>query len=550
MDHTTTHWRHLMSLMSRRMTLYTEMVSVPPAPLSPHGDNDLPAAIKRRLREEAASLSTVPNDVVLQVGAGTLEGAVAVARLLRSQALCQTGSEERSRGETRRGRFFVVNLNCGCPSPRVASGSFGLLLMEDPARVADICCALFDGLSNATARISARFDSAMSSSTCSGQGNDGRVTQLKESLGVRGFQVSVKCRVGIEEDRRFLRSGANKLAADTAAAAPSGSPSCTYEKLAEFIASVAEHSPVRHFVVHARPGVLVGKLSPTENRSIPERRPEWVYRLCADFPHLSFTLNGGIESFEEAEDHLVKTADALAGIMVGRSLLEKPWYWGSQADKFIASQELRRRRCLAAELSSGRGGTTGARLARARREGGGVGERAAPGECTVRDNPGGSGRGCTRRDGEAKPARAEVLEQYARYADEVERNQGLSPAAEERQEEGTARLKFGREEEGQPKRSSRAALLKPLLNLFAGEPGSRAFKNSLQLGAGSSGASCSSEAGHRTAARGQTGARTNLGECGKQMLAPRGRGLQFPRTETAGEIIRKAMEVVPVDLLV
>lgn len=83
---------------------------------------------------------------------------------------------------------------------------------------------------------------------------------------------------------------------------------------------------IRVFIVHARKAHLKG-LSPAENRSIPPLRYDWVYRLKADFPHLSFVLNGGVRSLDEAQAHLAH----LDGVMLGRAVYEDPFVL-AQAD--------------------------------------------------------------------------------------------------------------------------------------------------------------------------------------------------------------------------
>lgn len=55
---------------------------------------------------------------------------------------------------------------------------------------------------------------------------------------------------------------------------------------------------VTHFIVHARKAIL-GGLSPAQNRSIPPLRHDYVYRLVKDFPDVDFTLNGGVNTYEE-----------------------------------------------------------------------------------------------------------------------------------------------------------------------------------------------------------------------------------------------------------
>ena len=71
-----------------------------------------------------------------------------------------------------------------------------------------------------------------------------------------------------------------------------------YEELCNFI-EVVSSVGVEHFTIHARKCLLEG-LSPEQNRKIPPLKYELVDRLCEDFPHLSFYLNGGIQSVEHA----------------------------------------------------------------------------------------------------------------------------------------------------------------------------------------------------------------------------------------------------------
>ena len=49
---------------------------------------------------------------------------------------------------------------------------------------------------------------------------------------------------------------------------------------------------------------ILDKFSPKQNRSIPPLRPRWAHRLQADFPHLTFAVNGGIKSLPMAARHL------------------------------------------------------------------------------------------------------------------------------------------------------------------------------------------------------------------------------------------------------
>lgn len=61
---------------------------------------------------------------------------------------------------------------------------------------------------------------------------------------------------------------------------------------------VSRGGGVDHFIVHARKAIL-GGLSPAQNRNIPPLKYDYVYRLVRDFPDVDFTLNGGINAYEE-----------------------------------------------------------------------------------------------------------------------------------------------------------------------------------------------------------------------------------------------------------
>ena len=121
---------------------------------------------------------------------------------------------------------------------------------------------------------------------------------MREGAGAR-TPLSVKCRIGVDDDD-------------------------SYEQLARFVATVTgADARVRHVAVHARKAIL-GGLSPADNRRIPPLRYDVVERLARDFPHVAFTLNGGVLTYEDVEAHL---AAGFAGVMVGRQVTARPWYW-------------------------------------------------------------------------------------------------------------------------------------------------------------------------------------------------------------------------------
>jgi len=110
LDWSDRHCRTLHRLLSRHARLYTEMVSTG-ALL--HGD------VRRHLGFDAAE-----HPLALQLGGSEPADLAQCARLGQ-----QWGYDE-------------INLNCGCPSPRVQRGAFGACLMAEPQRVADCVRAL------------------------------------------------------------------------------------------------------------------------------------------------------------------------------------------------------------------------------------------------------------------------------------------------------------------------------------------------------------------------------------------------------------------------
>jgi len=110
MDWTDRHCRFLHRQISANALLYTEMLT---AQAVIHGD-----------RDRLLGFDTAEQPVALQLGGSDPAQLALAARI---------GAD---RG------YAEVNLNCGCPSDRVQSGSFGAVLMEQPDRVADCLAAM------------------------------------------------------------------------------------------------------------------------------------------------------------------------------------------------------------------------------------------------------------------------------------------------------------------------------------------------------------------------------------------------------------------------
>lgn len=141
--------------------------------------------------------------------------------------------------------YKQFNVNVGCPSDRVSGdGCFGAKLMLSPDLVAHIVSEINSQTSDFA--------------TC---------------------PATVKCRIGVNDDS-------------------------TYDDLLNFIRIVSEKGGVKHFIVHARKAILNANFTPDDNRKIPPLRYDIVYSLVKEFPNLTFTINGGIETMEQVKDHL------------------------------------------------------------------------------------------------------------------------------------------------------------------------------------------------------------------------------------------------------
>ncbi len=104
MDRSDRHFRYLVRLITRHTLLYTEMITT--------------GAILRGDRSLLLDYSPEEKPLVLQLGGDNPEQLAECARIAQDWGYDQ------------------VNLNVGCPSPRVQEGNFGACLMLDPFLVA------------------------------------------------------------------------------------------------------------------------------------------------------------------------------------------------------------------------------------------------------------------------------------------------------------------------------------------------------------------------------------------------------------------------------
>ena len=234
MDWTDRHCRYFHRLISGRALLYTEMVTAP--------------ALVRGGALHLLDFKEEEHPVALQLGGSDPRELAQAARL---------GAE---RG------YDEINLNCGCPSDRVQSGTFGAVLMKSPALVADCLRAMRDAAD---------------------------------------IDVTVKCRIGVDDQT-------------------------PEDVLPEFLSQVVAAGCER-VTIHARKAWLQG-LSPKENRDIPPLDYDLVQRMKMLFPNLHISINGGVESIEDA----VKLLEAgLDGVMVGRAAYHRPWDILARADALV-----------------------------------------------------------------------------------------------------------------------------------------------------------------------------------------------------------------------
>ncbi len=106
----------------------------------------------------------------------------------------------------------------------------------------------------------------------------------------------------------------------------------SYGFLHTFIEQVAQ-AGCQHFIIHARKAWLSG-LSPKQNRDIPPLDYSRVYQIKQDFSDLEISINGGIKTYAEVNEHL----QHIDGVMIGREIYNTP-YMLATADQQIYGVE-------------------------------------------------------------------------------------------------------------------------------------------------------------------------------------------------------------------
>jgi tRNA-dihydrouridine synthase A len=236
MDWTDRHCRYFLRGFSPHVLLYTEMITS--------------AAILRGDRDRLLGFDAEEHPVALQLGGSEPNDLAAAAR-----AGAELGYDE-------------INLNCGCPSDRVSSGSFGACLMREPERVAECVSAM-----KAAVRI----------------------------------PVTVKMRIGVVEGRKGNAAAIAQVTDDDVA------------ELHKFV-TLTHDAGSEVAIVHARKAVL-GGLSPKENREVPPLRYDVVRELKRHFPSLPLIVNGGFRDVPGALEALTWCD----GVMLGREAYHRPF---------------------------------------------------------------------------------------------------------------------------------------------------------------------------------------------------------------------------------
>ena len=237
MDWTDRHCRYFLRGFSPGALLYTEMITA--------------AAIVRGDARRLLAFDPEEHPLALQLGGSEPRELAAAAR----------AGEEAGYDE--------INLNCGCPSDRVASGAFGACLMRQPARVADCVAAMRAAVA---------------------------------------IPVTVKMRIGVVSGTREQARGALSRFDES-----------DFEALHGFVSQVRD-AGCQVAIVHARKAVL-GGLSPKDNREIPPLHYDVVRRLKQHFVELPVIVNGGFRTAAGVLDALTWCD----GVMLGREAYHRPF---------------------------------------------------------------------------------------------------------------------------------------------------------------------------------------------------------------------------------
>lgn len=155
MARTDKHFRYLVRQLTKKAVLFTEMIHT----------NSILFGNKNKLDD----YSETENPIVLQLGGNDPESLSKVCKMAEHY------------------NYNEINLNLGCPSPKVKSGNFGAALMEQPEVVKDCLVAMQE---NSTKAISVKIRLGVNDNDID-KNLDDFVTQLS-STGITVFYVHAR----------------------------------------------------------------------------------------------------------------------------------------------------------------------------------------------------------------------------------------------------------------------------------------------------------------------------------------------------------------------
>jgi len=267
--HTHRHYHYFWRILSKRSTLYTEMV--PAAKLV--------AAFESGLDADWLLNNALDDRIVLQLGggdAGLLEKAAAIGADLG---------------------FREINLNCGCPSFAVAAERrAGAALMRDAAHVADLCAVMRRGAGGATISVKHRLGVALAvdydREADSHEAAAASAGAFVEAVSQECSKFIVHCRLALLEESSVDENG-----------------------VALIDAPGVDKSRLPTKVDKAQ------RVSTLGNRQIPPLRRAVASELARDYPGAEFIVNGGIVSVDDARELI---DESNLGVMVGRAAINHP----------------------------------------------------------------------------------------------------------------------------------------------------------------------------------------------------------------------------------
>jgi tRNA-dihydrouridine synthase A len=254
MEVTDAHYRSLLRSMSRNTVLYSEMI-VDDA-INHTEENMLDFFLGKNIDEEPS---------VIQIGGWNPE----------------TMSEASYKLERYGGGYGEININCGCPSPKVSKRSFGAKLMLEPNLVREI------------------------------------VQSMVKKVSV---PVTVKCRLGVAKERE------------------------SYEELKEFI-TAAHSGGANKFIIHSRNCVLKGLTPKQNRDIPPLRYdvvhrlvqefPDLQFVLNGGITTFESSLEHMNEKYNFTNtEGIVEELPGVHGIMIGRAAQSNPMIFAKADSTF------------------------------------------------------------------------------------------------------------------------------------------------------------------------------------------------------------------------